>query len=70
VIDRSEPAAPIPHSLDERITAALAEAHRTLLFAELRCHCRVRAATLYQRLAALTSAGRVIKATDGYRLAA
>jgi AAA domain len=69
VIDRSEPAAPVPDSLDERITAALTEAHRTLLFAELRSHCRVRAATLYQRLAALAAAGRVIKADDGYRLA-
>jgi len=69
VVDRCEPAAPVPHSLDERITAALADAHRTLLFAELRSHCRVRAATLYQRLAALAAAGRVITAADGYRLA-
>jgi hypothetical protein len=69
IVDRSEPAAPAPCSLDERITAALAEAHRTLPFAELRSQCRVRAATLYQRLAALAAAGRVIKASDGYRLA-
>jgi AAA domain-containing protein len=69
VVDRSEVSAPVPRSLDERITAALAEAHRTLAFAELRTHCRVRAATLYQRLAALSAAGRVIKAVDGYRLA-
>jgi hypothetical protein len=34
-VDRSGPAAPVPRSLDG-ITAALAEAHRTLLFAELR----------------------------------
>jgi RecA-family ATPase len=66
IVDRSEA---VPRSLDERITAALADAHRTLPFAELRSHCRVGAATLYQRLAALTSAGRVIKACDGYRLA-
>jgi hypothetical protein len=66
IVDRSEA---VPRSLDERITAALADAHRTLPFAELRSHCRVGAATLYQRLAALTSAGCVIKACDGYRLA-
>jgi hypothetical protein len=45
IVDRSEPAVPVPCSLDERITAALADAHRTLPFAELRFHCRVRAAT-------------------------
>jgi AAA domain len=68
VVDRCEPALPVPRSLDERITAALADSHRTLPFAELRCHCRVRAATLYQRLAELAAAGRVVKAYDGYRL--
>jgi AAA domain len=69
VVDHCEPAAPVPRSLDERITAALANARGTLPFAELRFHCRVPAATLYQRLAALAAAGRVIKAHDGYRLA-
>ena len=69
VVDRCEPVSPVPRSLDERITAALADAHRTLPFAELRLHCRVPAATLYERLAALAAAGRVIKANDGYRLA-
>ena len=32
--------------------------------------CRVRTATLYERLAALTTAGRIVKSDDGYRLAA
>jgi hypothetical protein len=37
-------------------------------FVELRRSCRVRAATLYERLAALTAAGRVAKTDEGYRL--
>jgi RecA-family ATPase len=64
-----EPAIPVPSTLDERITSALAEAASPLPFGELRSKCRVRAATLYQRLAALTTNGRVVKAGDGrYRL--
>ena len=39
-----------------------------MLFPELRDHCRVRAATLYERLSALTAAGRVAKTDAGYRL--
>jgi peptidoglycan hydrolase-like protein with peptidoglycan-binding domain len=38
-------------------------------FTELRTHCRVRAATLYERLAALTAAGQIAKTDQGYRLA-
>jgi predicted transcriptional regulator len=38
-------------------------------FAELRNRCRVRTATLYERLAALTDAGSVVKTDQGYRLA-
>ena len=49
-----EPVIPAPSSLDERITSALAEAASPLPFGELRSKCRVRAATLYERLAALT----------------
>jgi DNA-binding Lrp family transcriptional regulator len=59
----------VPSSLDERITAALAVAASPLPFAELRSRCRVRAATLYERLAALTAAGRIDKKGDGYHLA-
>jgi len=49
--------------------AALADAERALPFAKLRSRCRVRAATLYQELAALTAAGRIVKMDNGYRLA-
>jgi hypothetical protein len=68
VAGRCAPAAPAPSSLDERITTALAEASHALPFAALRSRCRVRAATLYERLAALGADGRVVKADDGYRL--
>jgi hypothetical protein len=38
-------------------------------FPVLRERCRVRAATLYQRLAALAAADRIVKTDTGYRLA-
>jgi hypothetical protein len=69
VVDRRDPATPPPSSLDERITATLAGADAALPFAELRACCRVRAATLYERLAVLADTGRVVKTDDGYRLA-
>jgi AAA domain len=69
LVERSEATTPVPSSLDERITAALADAASPVPFAELRCKCRVRTATLYERLAALTTTGRIVKAGDGgYRL--
>jgi hypothetical protein len=69
VADRSEPATPAASSLDERIASALADAASPLPFGELRSKCRVRTATLYERLAALTATGRIVKAGDGgYRL--
>jgi hypothetical protein len=68
LVERSDAAAPVPSSLDERITAALADAASPIPFAELRSRCRVRTATLYERLAALTATGRIVKAGDGYRL--
>ena len=40
-----------------------------LPFAGLRALARIRAATLYNRLAALIAAGRVVKTDAGYRLA-
>jgi RecA-family ATPase len=55
-----------PRSVDDRITAALND--RPQLFAELRALCRVRTATLYQRLAAITADGRIIKSAEGYQL--
>jgi len=57
-----------PASVDDRLTAALAAADRPRPFSELRACCRVRAATLYERLAAMTAAGYIIKSAAGYRL--
>jgi hypothetical protein len=57
-------------SIDTRIAAALAEGEQPRSFAELRASCRIRAKTLYQRLAAMTAAGIVTKSANGYRLAA
>ena len=68
VIDRRSPVTPASNSLDERITTALAETGQPLPFADLRSRCRVRAATLYERLAALAEGGHIVKAGDGYRL--
>ena len=69
-VELHEPTAdPTPSSVDERIAAALAGADRPRPFAELRSCCRVRTTTLYARLAAMTAAGRIVKADDGYRLA-
>ncbi len=56
-------------SVDQRITAALAGAAKPWPFSELRASCRVRAATLYERLAALTANGIIVKSADGYSLA-
>ena len=69
VVDRRDPATPPPSSLDERITATLAGADAALPFAKLRACCRVRATTLYERLAVLADTGRVVKTDHGYRLA-
>jgi hypothetical protein len=58
-----------PTSVDQRITAALAGDDQPQPFSELRASCRVRTTTLYERLAAMTAAGLVIKSTAGYCLA-
>jgi hypothetical protein len=58
-----------PSSIDERIAAALAGTDRPTPFSELRAACRIRNTTLYERLAAMTAAGRIVKAEDGYCLA-
>jgi hypothetical protein len=67
VVDQTQHAPqPVVHqSIDDRIAAALAEARRPQPFADLRALCRVRTATLYDRLAAMTSTGRVIKSDNG-----
>jgi RecA-family ATPase len=47
---------------------ALAQAAHPQPFADLRALCRLRTTTLYQRLAAMTAAGRIVKSADGYLL--
>jgi RecA-family ATPase len=59
-----------PTSVDQRITAALADGGKPRPFSELRASCHVRTTTLYERLAAMTAAGLVVKSPDGYCLAA
>ena len=68
VADRRAPVTTAANSLDERITSALAETGQPLPFADLRARCRVRAATLYERLTALADGGRIVKAGNGYSL--
>ena len=67
VADRREPADPAPTSLDDRILTILADADQPIPFADLRARCRVRTATLYERLSALATAGRIVKDGDSYR---
>jgi hypothetical protein len=70
LVERAAEPETAPHtSLDDRIVATLAEAGSPIQFADLRQRCRVRAATLYERLATLSAAGRIAKTGDGYRLA-
>ncbi len=59
-----------PRSIDERVLAVLADAANPQPFADIRAQCRIRTATLYERLAAMTTDGRVIKTPSGYSLAA
>ncbi|MBV8316165.1 MAG: AAA family ATPase [Planctomycetaceae bacterium] len=68
-VERARPVAVNTPSLDERVMAALAEAREPLPFADLRARCRVRAATLHERVGLLAAAGRIVKTADGYRLA-
>jgi len=58
-----------PTSVDQRIAAALAEGEQPRPFSELWASCRVRTTTLYERLAAMTAAGLIVKSADGYCLA-
>jgi hypothetical protein len=67
VVDRQEPAPAPQVPLDERIIAALAATDRALPFAELREHCRIRTATLRERIGALSASGRIVKSDGGYR---
>ncbi len=60
---------PEPASVDERIINALTTAGRPLPISDLRAACRVRNATLYDRLTTLTALGRLVRVPEGYRLA-
>jgi len=64
---RSQPPA---NSVDQHIAAALADGSKTRPFSKLRATCRVRTTTLDERLTVMTTAGRIAKSTEGYRLAA
>lgn len=67
VAERNETETLAPASLDDRIIAALAERAMPLL--ELRAACRVRSATLQERISALTAVGRIVKTDVAWRLA-
>jgi hypothetical protein len=60
---------PTATSIDERITAALTDASQPLSVSQLRPLCRVRKATLCERLTAMTAAGHLHRDADGYRIA-
>lgn len=62
------PSDPLPDSVDERIKRTLAAAGRPMQMAELRGHCRMRNATLHERLAALTCSGELQRDAHGYQL--
>ena len=59
---------PPPTSIDERITQALRTAGRPVTVAELRELCRIRNATLHERLTVLTRSGQLLRDDHGYRL--
>lgn len=65
----STPEITLPSSIDERILSALANSDRPMPIAELRTECRVRNATLRDRLIAMTRAGQLLRDDQGYRLA-
>ncbi|MFM9850354.1 MAG: AAA family ATPase [Hyphomicrobiaceae bacterium] len=67
VADRREQAIPAPSSLDDRILAVLTQADQPIPFAELRSRCRVRAATIHERIGVLAASGRIVKIDGGYR---
>lgn len=67
-VDGAAPPSEPPSSVDDRIIAILAASRDPVPFPELRAQCRARGATVYERLAALTAAGRASKSPQGYRL--
>lgn len=69
VVERGAASEPAPASVDDRIVRALADADGPVALQALRASCRIRNATLCERLAALTAAGTLVRSADGYRLA-
>jgi len=69
VCTSSKPKAPASNPIDERISQALEAAGRSMPLAELREICRVRNATLHERLTTMTRAGHLQRDAHGYRLA-
>ncbi len=69
VVERRPAPEPAAVSVDDRITRALADADGPVPLADLRAACRLRNATLGERLAALTAAGTLVRSAEGYRLA-
>ncbi|MGH7878317.1 MAG: AAA family ATPase [Candidatus Binataceae bacterium] len=69
VQDKAVSNTPPSNAIDDRIAAALSAASGPVPVAELRSLCRVRKATLYARLAALTASGHLVRDDLGYRLA-
>lgn len=70
IIQRSEPRETLSASVDDRILQVIGDAGEPIATTDLRAACRIRNATLYDRLAALTDQGVIIKTGDGYWLAA
>lgn len=69
VVEKLDAPVPPAVSIDERITAALVAAGRSVPLGELRQLCRVRHATLHERLRALIGTGLLLHDPTGYRLA-
>jgi hypothetical protein len=71
-LEVQSPSAPevlTPTSIDDRILSVLRNSSRPLSTSELRAQCPTRKATLYVRLTQLTTAGRLVRCAEGYRLA-
>ena len=59
----------VPSSVDDRILRALSHCDRPVPASQLRAQCGVRKATFYAQLEELTRSGRLLRSSEGYRLA-
>ena len=59
----------VPSSVDDRILRALSHCDRPVPASQLRSQCGVRKATFYAQLEELTRSGRLLRSSEGYRLA-